>query len=69
MISFEYNYLKKMTDHPLVSYELRQYIQTNQIEDLLNTGLNLVMETLPSDPYSTMAATLIKVIYSTYVTV
>jgi uncharacterized protein YegL len=52
-----------MTDHPLVSYELRQYIQKNQIEELLNTGLNLVMETLPSDPYSTMAATLIKVIY------
>ena len=29
-----------MVDHPLVSTEMRQYIQKNKIEELLNTGLN-----------------------------
>jgi uncharacterized protein YegL len=51
-------------DHPLVSNELRQYIQKNKIEDLLNQGLNTVMTSLPQDPYSVMAVTLIEVINS-----
>jgi hypothetical protein len=32
-----------MVDHPLVSTDLRQYIQKNKIEELLNQGLNTVM--------------------------
>jgi len=50
-----------MVDHPLVSTEMRQYIQKNKIEELLNTGLNLVLTDLPQDPFSTMARTLIEV--------
>jgi len=50
-----------MVDHPLVSTQLRQYIQKNKIEELMNEGLNIVMAQLPQDPYSTMATTLINV--------
>jgi len=49
-----------MVDHPLVSQELRTYIQKNKIEELLNQGLNIVMQQLPQDPYSVLASTLIE---------
>jgi len=47
-------------DHPLVSNDMRTYIQKNKIEELLNQGLNTVMQQLPHDPYSTLATTLIE---------
>ena len=55
-----------MVDHPLVSNEMRQYIQKNKIEELLNQGLNIVMSQLPQDPYSTMATTLINVLFKCF---
>ena len=36
-----------MVDHPLVADDLRKYIQRNKIEETLNVGLNVVLETLP----------------------
>ena len=50
-----------MVDHPLVADDLRQYIQRNKIEETLNEGLNEVLSTLPQDPFSQLAATLIDV--------
>ena len=50
-----------MVDHPLVADDLRQYIQRHKIEDSLNVGLNEVLSTLPQDPFSVLAATLIDV--------
>jgi len=48
-----------MVDHPLIAADMRRYIQSNKIEETLNRGLNDVMQTLPQDPYSVMAVTLI----------
>ena len=50
-----------MVDHPLVADDLRKYIQRNKIEESLNEGLNLILETLPQDPFSILAASLIDV--------
>ena len=50
-----------MVDHPLVADDLRRYIQRNKIEETLNQGLNEVLATLPQDPFSQLAATLIDV--------
>ena len=50
-----------MVDHPLVADDLRRYIQRNKIEETLNQGLNEVLNTLPQDPFSQLAATLIDV--------
>ena len=50
-----------MVDHPLVAEDLRQYIVKNKIEEALNVGLNEVLSTMPQDPFSQLAATLIDV--------
>ena len=50
-----------MVDHPLIADDLRRYIQSNQIEETLNRGLNEVLAQLPQDPFSQMAAILIDV--------
>lgn len=50
-----------MVDHPLVADNMRRYIQHNRIEESLNDGLNLVLATLPQDPFSQLAAALIDV--------
>ena len=50
-----------MVDHPLVADDLRRYIQRNKIEETLNQGLNEVLASLPQDPFSQLAATLIDV--------
>ena len=50
-----------MVDHPLVADDLRKYIQRNKIEESLNEGLNHILETLPQDPFSILAASLIDV--------
>jgi len=50
-----------MVDHPLVADNMRRYIQHNKIEESLNDGLNLVLATLPQDPFSQLAAALIDV--------
>jgi uncharacterized protein YegL len=50
-----------MVDHPLVSTELRQYMQQNRIEEALNMGLNRVLSSLPSDPFSLLSATILDV--------
>ena len=50
-----------MVDHPLVADDLRRYIQRNKIEETLNQGLNEVLSSLPQDPFSQLAATLIDV--------
>ena len=50
-----------MVDHPLVAEDLRRYIQNNQIEENLNKGLNDVLASMPQDPFSSMASTLIDV--------
>ena len=50
-----------MVDHPLVADDLRRYIQFHKIEESLNIGLNEVLEKLPQDPFSELAATLIDV--------
>ena len=52
-----------MVDHPLVADELRRYIQRHKIEESLNIGLNEVLEKLPQDPFSELAASLIDVSY------
>jgi hypothetical protein len=50
-----------MVDHPLIPTDLRQYIQQNKIEETLNIGLNKVLASFPSEPFSILAATLIDV--------
>ena len=50
-----------MVDHPLVADDLRQYIQRHKIEETLNHGLNEVLEKLPQDPFSELAACLMDV--------
>ena len=50
-----------MVDHPLIADDLRRYIQKNKIEETLNQGLNEVLASLPQDPFSQLAATLIDV--------
>ena len=50
-----------MVDHPLVADNLRRYIQRHKIEESLNIGLNEVLEKLPQDPFSELAASLIDV--------
>lgn len=50
-----------MVDHPLIAEDLRRYIQSNQIEETLNRALNDVISSLPQDPFSQMAVTLIDV--------
>ena len=54
-----------MVDHPLVADNMRRYIQHNRIEESLNDGLNLVLATLPQDPFSQLAAALIDVSHKT----
>lgn len=48
-----------MVDHPLVSAEVRQYMEKHQLESGLNKALNRVLSELPQDPFSTMAVQLI----------
>ena len=48
-----------MTDHPLVKQEIRQYMETHQIEQGLNRAINSVLSTMPQDPFSTMAVSLL----------
>lgn len=48
-----------MTDHPLVKQDIRQYMEKHQIEQGLNKALNVVLSTLPQDPFSSMAVSLI----------
>ena len=50
-----------MVDHPLIAEDLREYITSHMIEYTLNKGLNDVLSTLPQDPFSAMAASLIDV--------
>ena len=50
-----------MVDHPLIADDLKSYISNHQIEITLNKGLNDVLSSLPQDPFSTMAASLIDV--------
>ena len=50
-----------MVDHPLVADDMRRYIQRNKIEESLDVGLNEVLNTMPQDPFSQLAATLIDV--------
>ena len=50
-----------MVDHPLIADELRRYIQRHKIEESLNIALNEVLEKLPQDPFSELAASLIDV--------
>ena len=49
-----------MTDHPLVKQEIRQYMEKHQIEQGLNKAINQVLSTMPQDPFSTMAVTLLE---------
>ena len=44
-----------MVDHPLVSHDIRAYMEKHQIEAGLNKALNRVLGELPQDPFSTMA--------------
>ena len=48
-----------MTDHPLIPHDVRAYIEKHQIESGLNKALNVVLQSLPQDPFSSMAVTLI----------
>ena len=48
-----------MTDHPLIPHDIRAYIEKYQIESGLNKALNIVLHSLPQDPFSSMAVTLI----------
>jgi len=48
-----------MTDHPLIPSEIRAYMDQHQLEANLNKALNTVLATLPQDPFSTMAVSLI----------
>ena len=48
-----------MTDHPLIPQEIRAYMEQHQLELNLNKALNKVLSTLPQDPFSTMAVSLI----------
>lgn len=50
-----------MVDHPLIADDLRKYITVHQIESTLNKSLNDVLASLPQDPFSSMAASLIDV--------
>ena len=47
------------TEHPLIPQQIRAYMEKHQIESNLNKALNIVLEELPQDPFSTMAVTLI----------
>ena len=48
-----------MTDHPLVPHDIRAYMEKHQIEAGVNRALNTVLATLPQDPFSAMAVSLI----------
>ena len=48
-----------MSDHPLIPSKVRTYMEQHQIEQGLNRSLNVVLSTLPQDPFSAMAVTLI----------
>ena len=49
-----------MADHPLVSSEVRTYMEKNEIEHHLNKALNHVLTDLPQDPLSSMAVKLLE---------
>ena len=48
-----------MTDHPLIPQEIRAYMEQHQLEGSLNRALNAVLSTMPQDPFSTLAVSLI----------
>lgn len=48
-----------MTDHPLVPPNIRAYMEKHEIENSLKTAINDVLRTMPQDPFSLMAVSLI----------
>ena len=52
-----------MDESPLVSKEIKDYCKNNKIEDVLNQTMQVVLTSLPADPFSVMSA-LLKEVYS-----
>lgn len=52
-----------MDESPLVSKEIKDYCKNNKIEDVLNQTMQVVLTSLPADPFSVMCA-LLKEVFS-----